>query len=261
MKSVNLSIPLGIVFKKYYCSKCGAELKKEKTHRVVTKDDKDYYQYHDIGKFPRRDYNVYDYRMKCPSCNARVSYDEQCILERIQKKRGHRVLTSNEIKDNYKECKKVNSQRVLYKNVAFSIAINIIAALIIYFLNSDRTPRDLVMLLIIFSVLAVISVIRAVKKHKGTYKLKFKQSYSYEEEARLNKLQAYSSHNRAMVEASERCYCYYCKSSMESGEIVDYSDEGQTAKCPNCGSETVIPDSVDEPVDEKVIIQMNEYWF
>ena len=35
-------IPFGMVFKKYYCSKCGTKLEKEKAHRIVTKDDWDY---------------------------------------------------------------------------------------------------------------------------------------------------------------------------------------------------------------------------
>ena len=42
MKGKSYSIPFGMVFKKYYCSKCGTKLEKEKTHRVVTKNDKDY---------------------------------------------------------------------------------------------------------------------------------------------------------------------------------------------------------------------------
>ena len=39
MKGKSWSIPVGMVFKKYYCSKCGGKLVKSKTHRVVTKDD------------------------------------------------------------------------------------------------------------------------------------------------------------------------------------------------------------------------------
>ena len=73
-----------MVFKKYHCAKCGTKLKNEKTHRVVTKDDRDYYQYHDLGTFPHRDYDVYEYRFACPKCGARVSFDEQRIIAGIQ---------------------------------------------------------------------------------------------------------------------------------------------------------------------------------
>ena len=106
MKGKFISIPYGMVFKKYYCSKCGTRLKKEKTHRSVTPDDKDYYQYHDYGSFPKRDYDVYGYQFQCPVCKARISYDEQCKIRRIQKKQGTTILSSAQIKDNYK-----NSER------------------------------------------------------------------------------------------------------------------------------------------------------
>ena len=65
MKGKSYSIPAGMVFKKYYCSHCGAKLVKSKTHRVVSKDDKDYYQYRDYGTFPRCDYDVNNYEFKC----------------------------------------------------------------------------------------------------------------------------------------------------------------------------------------------------
>ena len=104
MKGKSYSIPFGIAFNKsYYCSKCGAKLEKEKTHRVVTKNDKDYYQYHDRRMFPLNDYDVYDYRFRCPSCETRIAYDEQCVIERIQKQQGHSVLSYWEIKESYEE--------------------------------------------------------------------------------------------------------------------------------------------------------------
>ena len=86
-----MSIPFGMLFKKYYCSNCGVKLEKEKTHRVVTKDDRDYYQYHEYGMFPLRDHDVYGYRFRCPSCKKRTSFDEQCVIERIQKQKRSRT--------------------------------------------------------------------------------------------------------------------------------------------------------------------------
>ena len=113
MKTKSYSIPFEMVFKKYHCSQCGAKLEKEKTHRVVTKDDKDYYQYHDYGEFPRRDVDVYNYRLKCPSCGARIAFEEQCIIERIQKKCGQAVLSKEDIREYYQECKEGKTYRVL----------------------------------------------------------------------------------------------------------------------------------------------------
>jgi hypothetical protein len=48
---------------------------------------------------------------------------------------------------------------------------------------------------------------------------------------------------------------------MESSEISEYTDDGHTAKCPKCGIDSVIPGNVDEVIDEKLLEEMNEYWF
>mgnify|MGYP003300577526 CR=1 FL=1 len=141
MKGKSYSIPAGMVFKKYYCSHCGAKLVKSKTHRVVSKDDKDYYRYHNYGTFPRRDYDVYDYRFKCPDCGARISYDEQCIIERIQKKQGHTVLSSSEIKSNYSKDKKGNHKRVLLKSILIPIVFVLIAFSVVPTVSAVQTDQ------------------------------------------------------------------------------------------------------------------------
>ena len=41
----HIRIPVGMVFLKFHCSNCGAKLTKEKNHRVVSKDDVDYFSY------------------------------------------------------------------------------------------------------------------------------------------------------------------------------------------------------------------------
>ena len=48
---------------------------------------------------------------------------------------------------------------------------------------------------------------------------------------------------------------------MYRGEIERYIDDGQTALCPKCGIDAIIPDSIEESVDENIIAEMNEYWF
>lgn len=250
-----------MVFRKYHCAKCGTKLEKEKTHRIVTKDDKDYYQYHDYGTFPRRDYDVYSYRFKCPSCNARISFDEQCIIKRIQKKQGYFVLSSPEIKKNYKECKEGNGNSVLVRKILIPIVSILIALTLFYFFDTDRTTKDLIgasILCIIFTTGALVS---AIRRYKGNYKFKIKRTYSYEKKSQLERLHTYSSHNKRLIDISNQCYCFYCRSCMDHSEIRDYMDNGQTAICPKCGIDSIIPDSIEEAVDENIILQMNEYWF
>ena len=61
-------IPVGMIFKKFYCSCCGNKLTKEKHHRVVSPGDIDYYSYNDRDSFPKYNTDVYGYHFKCIKC-------------------------------------------------------------------------------------------------------------------------------------------------------------------------------------------------
>ena len=261
MKGFSISIPFGMVFKKYYCSVCGARLEKEKTHRVVTKEDKDYYQYHDYGEFPRRDYNVYDYRFMCPSCKARISYDEQCIVESIQKKLGRTELTSDEIKCYYNESKATRSKRALYNKILIPIIMLVLSFAMVALFAEDRTAKGLIVLTFTFVCYAIYVVISARKEYYGKSKRRSHQSYSHEKEAQMERLHAYSAHNEEMVKRSAKCYCFYCKGTFNSNEVVSYSEDTQSALCPRCNNASILPDSIEEQIDEQTISEMNAYWF
>lgn len=261
MKGKSYSISVGMVFKKYYCAKCGTKLEREKNHRVVTKEDKDYYQYHDLGTFPQRDYDVYGYRFQCPSCNARVSYDEQCVIKEIQKKQGSRMLSSGEIKSNYKECKQRRDRRILRYRVLTPLVLIPLFEVLYFLLGTERTKSDLIFSVILGIILTTAAVVGGIRSYKGNYRSKFRFTYSHEKHMQLERLHAYSSNNRSLVAVSDKCYCFYCKQSMYRGEIEDYADNGQTAICPKCGIDAVIPDSIEEDVDESIIEEMHEYWF
>ena len=258
MNGKNYSVPLDMVLQKHYCHKCGGKLEKEKTHRVVTKDDRDYYRYHDAGTYPKPDYDIYEYRYRCPSCQARISHDEQAVIDRIQKKLRRTVLTSSDVKANYKECKESDKKRALVSN----IGISIVMLLIVYAIGSLFASReDLSYLTIGIIVLAILSIINEIRRYKGKKLLGHRRSYSDEEEARLKKLHAYSSHNRALVEGARQCHCFYCRATVDASEVVDYTDNGQTAICPKCGIDSILPDSIEDTLNADTIAEMNEYWF
>lgn len=261
MKGKSWSIPAGMIFRRYHCAKCGTKLEKEKTHRVVTKEDKDYYQYHDAGTFPRHDYDVYGYRFKCPSCNARVSYDEQCVIKEIQKKQSSRVLSSGEIKSNYEECRRKRDRRILLGRVVTPLVLIPLFEALYYLFGTERTQSDLKSVVVFGLFLTSIAVVGAIRSYKGNYKSKYRYTYSHEKQTQMERLHAYSAHNRELVAVSNQCYCFYCKQSMYRGEIERHIDDGQTALCPKCGIDAIIPDSIEESVDENIIAEMNEYWF
>lgn len=261
MKGKSYAIPVGMVFKKYYCCKCGTKLEKERTHRVVNKEDKDYYQYQDCGTFPRVDHDVYDYRFKCPNCGKRISYDEQCIMERIQKKSKSKILSSKEIKNNYQNCKHNNNKYVLTRNIMVPSIFIIPFFILFYIFKSDKSLEQIIGLTSIFVIISILVIIGAIRSYKGNYKLRIYKTYSHEERTKIEKLHSYSSHNKDLISKASKCYCFYCKHAFDSNEINNYIDDGQTALCPNCDIDSIIPDSIDEKINESIIDEMNKYWF
>ena len=108
---------------------------------------------------------------------------------------------------------------------------------------------------------SVSTVFAVVREHRGKGKRKVKRSYSHEKESQMERLHAYASHNKKMIGKSNKCYCFYCKSVFENGEVETYLAEEETALCPKCGIDSVIPDSIDEKIDEAIISEMHDYWF
>lgn len=261
MKGKQVSIPVGMVFLKYRCSKCSARLGRERTYRLVTPLDHDYYQFHEVGTFPQRNYDVYSYRFRCPSCNARIAYQEQGIIKRIQKKLGRAQLTPAEIREHYKACKKAEDKNDLVISLLVPLVLLLVFFGCFYFFRTHRTGKDLLGVALLFLIMSAMVVVGVIRRHKGDYKSKFKRTYSYEKESQLNRLHAYSSHNRELVARSRKCYCFYCQSVSEAEQVTRYFEDEQTALCPNCGIDSILPDGIDEPLDESIISQMHDYWF
>ena len=84
----------------------------------------------------------------------------------------------------------------------------------------------------------------------------------------------HTTDNRVEIEASALCGCCNCLQTFPPSEIVAWagldissfddpasSANAGTALCPHCGSEAVLADSPDCPVDAALLGQMNEAWF
>ena len=65
--------------------------------------------------------------------------------------------------------------------------------------------------------------------------------------------------HRALIERSKMVGCFYCKETYSPLEIVKWIDDGETALCPKCGIDAVLPDSAD--LADPVLKAMYEYWF
>lgn len=77
------------------------------------------------------------------------------------------------------------------------------------------------------------------------------------EEKDLKILHRMSFNHRTKVEASTQCGCFYCKALFSPDQIEEWTDKGQTAMCPECGIDSVLPDQPPMAVLEA----MRQYWF
>lgn len=81
---------------------------------------------------------------------------------------------------------------------------------------------------------------------------------------------AQATHNRAALEREQDASCFFCLRTYPTALIVDWTDKadpatqqlkrdesGQTALCPHCGIDSVMPGKV--PL--RLLTQLNEVWF
>jgi hypothetical protein len=73
----------------------------------------------------------------------------------------------------------------------------------------------------------------------------------------LKKLHKGSIYNLGAIEISHRCGCFYCLRTFAPSEITQWIDKGQTALCPKCRIDSVLP-SVTDP---SILAAMELYWF
>ena len=96
-KGSETKIPVGMIFRKMYCHKCGAQLKKEKTTETYKKGDPGYSNkilgHSTLGMSEiSKSYYIY----QCVNCGARISYDYQCVIAKKQKHLKKKILNEND---------------------------------------------------------------------------------------------------------------------------------------------------------------------
>lgn len=69
-----------------------------------------------------------------------------------------------------------------------------------------------------------------------------------------------SRNNRDRMRRSIMAGCFCCKAKFPADDITRWTDEGQTACCPNCGADAVLGD-VDIIINPVVLDFMYQRWF
>ncbi len=71
----------------------------------------------------------------------------------------------------------------------------------------------------------------------------------------------HSFNNRAEVEQSEICGCFYCLETFPSKEVIEWVNGDNTAICPKCGIDSVLGDEANFDLTPEFLKSMHKYWF
>ena len=93
-----VSIPIAMIFKKYYCHKCGSRLKRRKVTKELNPGDPGYEAAHkqlrngDFFISGKGAISSTNYIFACPDCQATVTFEEQEDIAAKQKNAKSRIL-------------------------------------------------------------------------------------------------------------------------------------------------------------------------
>lgn len=72
----------------------------------------------------------------------------------------------------------------------------------------------------------------------------------------------FCTNNREMLKNDSVCGCFYCLRIFSPDEITDWiHDKSETARCPYCGIDSVLPKSAGYTLTKEFLKDMYDYWF
>lgn len=71
-----------------------------------------------------------------------------------------------------------------------------------------------------------------------------------------NSAHKFSSNHREAILKLDMVGCFYCFGIYPPTEITEWCDQDQTAICPKCGIDSVLPN-----IDPTFLKPMHDYWF
>jgi hypothetical protein len=88
-------------------------------------------------------------------------------------------------------------------------------------------------------------------------------------QASLESIHRYSHRHRALVEQSKSAGCFHCGQTFTPQDIREWIEErdavsgkaGETAKCPHCGYDSVLPSAAPIAINEHLLAAIRSYLF
>lgn len=83
----------------------------------------------------------------------------------------------------------------------------------------------------------------------------------YTEKELMEKASELSFKNRDMVDKSSKCGCYACCQIYDAKYVWEYVDDGETALCPICYIDSVLPDASGVKLNNTILNKLRKKWF
>ena len=71
----------------------------------------------------------------------------------------------------------------------------------------------------------------------------------------------YSIYHSKEIKKSSVAGCYYCLQVFDTATITNWTDNNDTALCPHCGIDSVLPETAPYDLNLETLSKLNEYWF
>lgn len=78
--------------------------------------------------------------------------------------------------------------------------------------------------------------------------------------SKLKKIHGFSMRHRDKICESTVCGCFHCLNIFPPSEIVEWTDQQNTALCPHCGVDGVLPESDQCEISEGLLSAMRNHW-
>lgn len=70
-----------------------------------------------------------------------------------------------------------------------------------------------------------------------------------------------AKNNRTSLAKAGKAACYGCCETFPAHKVTEWTDGQQTAVCPLCGVDSVIPVTPELALTPEVLQEMNQFWF
>jgi len=71
----------------------------------------------------------------------------------------------------------------------------------------------------------------------------------------------FATSNRVALQQSDKAGCYYCKKIYNASLVTNYLESEETALCPKCGIDSVIPSKSPIELTPRNLADLNKHWF